>query len=405
MIPPQVLGAISQIMDAANALQKIHDRVADVGKVSVAAYASKTILTSRAYIDRSVAYEPITKDILQAIHKLWTAMILNALQMNRLVTKDKTVQDLLNVIATEDFVDYEDIAEAFEAFSDFDKIAQVHEGEAAIRDKKRIHDEQKRRDHAGKDKHDKDAKQQDLDETLGEKPSDREHVSGREIELDTTELPVGKVFEVTLTNPENKEANVKLNLMVQILPYIVSEAISYKLLTLDAKPTVWQRLLQLRAGEISFWKDFCWSLDQVKNTQKALKEDENGVLQEYFGVNRLGQQMKLVTNLNKDANERARNIANTILIITEDTVKQAKAMTGFDLHRADARSEFFGVSLTMVIVIVDTMYNHVTMYFNGLKDGGTYTFDQFKSASKKGDSALDIISAMSAFSRGTAPKF
>ena len=110
-------------------------------------------------------------------------------------------------------------------------------------------------------------------------------------------------------------------------------------------------------------------------------------------------------NITRDPNYRKRNIASSVLVLSSQSVMQAKVETGIDLNNVDDRNRFFAESLVMMVVVIDSNYNTVTMYFNGMDSVGTYTFEAFKNASKKGDSAMDIITVLAALGKGNAPRF
>lgn len=362
-LPSTITNAAKTVLDAVGNLN-------DLSKNSLTAYARPTTIVSRVYIDGLVYQESVISSVLKAIHTLYASFIINALQMNRLVTESKTVRDMLNIVSNESV--YRDIASDFELFGTKASLEGHPLREQLAADKDR--------------------------------ESDRNNTSGELVSLADGSTPTGKLIKVTLTNPKNKEASITLNLLVQLAPYKVPEEYAYKLITMDALPSIFHRFYQWQAGEISFWRDFIFQMDIVNERRKALFNDKDGVLSDYLekqGENKI----KLWDNISKDPNDRKRNLASTVLIMSTQSILRAKIETGIDFNDKADRERFFINSLAMMVVVIDTSYNHITMYFNGMDEVGTYTFDQFIAASKKGDSALDLISALSSFAKGNTPRF
>lgn len=354
--------------------QKIAEGKADaIANVSLTSYAKSSILTSRAYIDGSLVNEPVTKDILGVCHTLYTAFILNALNMNKLVTGGKSVKDMLQVVSTEAFEDHQNVGSAFESFGAME--SDVSDTEQYTKDSNGNYVLKK----------------------------DVESIKSAEIKRVDSDvhLPVGKIIEVTLTNPET-DSSAKISLLVQIVPYVVPESVVERMINYSYVPTLMQRLIQWRTGEISGWRDLIWQLDLVEKRRRARNEDTSGVLRELYGQQTAAQK-KVVANYKRDKADRMRNIANSVLIFNEQNLRQAKAESGIDLTDAGTRNRYFQSTFAMMIVVVDTMYNHVTIYLNGIDSHGTYNFDQMKASSKKTE--FDLAGFMSALAQGKAPRF
>jgi len=328
-----------------------------------------------------VASDPVVTDILKTVHTQYAAFILNALQMNQLVTRDKNVQDLLKVVATEAYQSHESVLEGL--FGDVKKTIDkttdkiTHPGGPS---------------RPGPDDHDQTVK------TYG-------NSSKGEIQsfAGDNHIPAGKIIEITLTNPENPKANVTLNLLVQLSPYIVPAPIAVQFITKDMMPSFTQRVMQWKTGEISFWRDFILMSDIVNNRAKLMKLDPSGVLANHIAGQNASRQ-KAMGNLLSNKADRARNIANSVLIFNAETVQRAKAEVGIDLSDDGAREKYFAITFAMIIVVVDPLYNQVTLYYNGISDAATFSFDQMRVITKGGNQ-LDLIAVMNALSQGKSPKF
>jgi hypothetical protein len=467
------------------------ENVMDAGKVSLTSYIKPLCITSRVYIDELVYADPVVTDVLKIIHTQYAGFILTALQMNRFVTKDRDVQSMLKVIATEAMLPHESVEVTFSAADDrfnkkLNRIADARKKVNEMsepdtreqRDARRERREIKRdiyqkklntirirredaRDAAKKiadDKHDaireaaelaratkdseRDAIRAKFDEaraareaakeirdaekakreadaadpvtnrqnglaavkTLAEHGISSATTTGKVVELDgNNHIPAGKMLEITLTNPDNPLSNTTINLIVQLAPYLIPAQIAVEFLTKDASPSFSQRIMQWRTGEISFWRDVV-ALSDVHNRRERLRRmDPTGVVSAAIDKQTAGR-AGVLHNLNKDKANRSRNIANSVLIFSKETVQHAKADCGIDITDPIVRQEYFATSFVMIMVVVDLLYDRVTFYYNGLDDEATFSFDQIK-LKNKGDNGLDLVAVMNALGQGRSPKF
>jgi hypothetical protein len=372
-------------------VRKHVDNFADAGNVSLPSYTKPLRLCSRVYIDDSIYADPSIPDVIKTIHTQYAGLILTALQLNRFVVRDRTVQDMLRVVATEDNKIHDPVVESLFG----PKIDEKRPGPLTKEEQGHV-DEQKERD-----------RREALDKVNPIRSAGKDTVVSL---AGDNHVPAGKLLEITLANPENPSATVTLNLMVQLAPYRVPAQLAVQMITKDVIPTFFQRYLQWRTGEISFWRDFVAMSDIVERRAKLMKMDPTGILADHIGKQTQGRE-KVLANINKHKADRARNLANSVLIFSRETIQRARAETGVDvtassIDMADpgARQKFFATSFAMMMVVVDPLYNQVTFYYNGLDDSATFSFDQLQ-VGGKGGGGLDLVSVMNALGQGRSPKF
>ena len=371
--------------------------VLDASKISLTSYGKTGRISSRVYIDASVAQDPVITDIQKTILTQYAGFILTALQMNQFVTEGKTIQDLLRVVATEDFKDHQDITAVFS--SDKHNVSPVAEW--------------KPKSPAQKDEEEEDEDRKAARRKREETDKENARIARKSLDKDTSgkivsfagdnHIPSGKLLEVTFTNPNNPDHKITLNLLVQLAPYIVPEQLAVQFIVKDHVPGFFQRLIQWRTGEISFLKDFILNDDIVKKREKLLKLDPSGTFASMMW-DQQSSRGKALGNLSLDKADRARNIASSVLIFNQDTVSRAKAECGIDITDESDRNRYFATTFALMIVVVDMLYNQVTFYYNGISDSGTFSFEQLK-VSNKGGSSTDLVTVMNALNQGRSPKF
>jgi hypothetical protein len=360
--------------------------VADMGKVSLTSYIKPLCLSSRVYIDDAVYSDPIVTDVVKAIHTQYAAFVLTALQMNRYVTKDRDVQSMLRVVATE--------------------ANEIHQGGledyASDKAEREIAKNKREEEKATREREEHDAKKQRAQDIKAGKVGS--NTVGKVVSLaGDNYVPAGKLIEITLSNPDNDKAAVTLNLLIQLAPYLIPSPIAVQFITKDIIPSMMQRLMQWRTGEISFWRDLVAMSDIHTRREKLRRMDPSGVLDAAIDKETASRQ-RVFGNLNKNQADRSRNIANSVMIFSHDTVMRAKAESGIDITKSGDREKYFATSFAMIIAVVDTVYDRVTFYYNGLDDEATFSFDQLKNATK-GSNGLDLVAVMNALGQGRSPKF
>lgn len=394
-----LITAARHVLDLARQAREAGDRFTH----SLPEFNRQTNIVSRVYIDGNIAEDPVTPEVVRACQTLYLSWILNALQLQRLVTNSKTVREMLSVVSTEGLMDdHVDLAAAFEAdvWGGIDK-GGAHAGIGIGGNTAGVHVGP---DGVGVTVRDRDGREFDRTFKGREEIEAGSHgVGSKDITPAPDGLvPAGRLLEVTLTNPENQKLSVTMSLLVQMMPYIVPASLATQFVTLNANPSWRQRYMQAKAGEISWGKDFLLQLDLNEQRRKAVRDDKDDVLADFMRT-QVSKDTSLFSSLIGNGNAN-RNIANTVLVLDAETVRRAKQEVGVDLFKESDRKRYFMSTYTMLIAIVDPMHNVVTMMYRGLDSVGTYNFSQFKPKSKQGD-VVDLIQAMNMFNQGRVPKF
>lgn len=372
--------------DVGGIVSTVFSVVGNATTTSVTQYTKPTNIISRAFIDQTIAHNPETNDLIKVLHNLYASMILSTLQMSQLVTSATTVKDLLRVVATEDLKPVKnDSLPSLEALSSLsmlthDQLTGTMGGSASSKEKT-------------------DDKSKQL------KPM----TTGEAVEPITDgSIAIGKQIKVTFTNPNNTDHKVILDILIQVHPYIINAKLAPELLKAGTINTFAQRYLMWKAGELRFWKDLIFNADVLADNKRIMREDKDG-----------GFATFILTNIRKNASNAARlfslakskgtatgsaNIANSIVIVSKDAVDRAKAEVGFNIDDPVRRMKYFADTMSMMVAVVDPMYNKARVYFNGISGHAEWTFDQLKGKSKGNDSG-DLLKAIQAINQGKAPRF
>lgn len=365
-----VLAGVAFGTQIANLAEKLTDVGTALDTQSLAAYVKPATIDSRVFIEEELVNADITKNIIRVSHSLYISWILTAMQISNMVTKTRSVGDMLRTVATENIATpddpfVEDLTPSLETFGQF-----------------------------GSRRFD-----QMLAETRNDWSIAKEEKESKEKSFDS--LPAGRVVTLTLENPEVPGRKVDIDVTVQLSPYAVPSDAIKEFIGLNYSPSLKQRFLQWKAGEISFWSDLVFCSDLTRNRRNRAKQPGAEALAEILREQSEAMR-KYGANAFSGKNAR-RNIANAIMIVDANTFKSACREYGYDFDRAADRERFFRLSFMMIIAVVDTMYSSVDLYINGIAKSKTYNFKDFEKAKSNGSN--DLVSLLQAMQQGSQLRF
>lgn len=387
---------------------KVASHVGSVGG-SIASVSAQTNIISRMFIEESVLDEPVLPNLVKSFHSWYAAQIVSALQISQMVTEHKSVQQMLSLVQTGQNEREKSMVanltkeaalgmrELNNRYRGQESFLANHLGEAGLEDLgpktpttiKKINAENDRltADNARLEEENKNIRGSFSNSAV------------RSVNVAENRIgPMGELFEVTLTNPNDKGLSIKVPIYIQMQPSVVPADIAPRFIDMNVSAPLWQRWTQMRAGEIHWFKDFIWQRDNI-NRLKAISKDPNT-------ANAFNDFQRTIAKKDRyalgDVTDRAtanhsQNLANSVVVFTEDTVAQAKSDSGIDLHKDADRTRYFRSVYAMIVAIVDPLHQRVTIYFNGIDGGLNCSYNEFKPKDSKFD-PNDFMQALSAFS-------
>lgn len=384
MDPIAAFGAVkSGISTLSNLIQGIREARMN-SAVSLPEYLKTTSIMSQVYISEDMCEEDIMVPLMGMLNQVYAGYIFTALQMSQYVSSSKTVRNILDFVSTEDYDDgIDDIMKNFGGKKMV--LAEESSGKAfgVV---------------------DLDSREQKL-------------LSGRLLEL-TLQVPSMSTSTTTGARTGEKgmdyntsqtvtsdTKNLTLSLLVQLIPRIITMSVSKEFLGLNFVLPSSLRFKQWRAGQITLM-DYFKERDLLANQAKALKEDRTGMLYDMIKKTRNNLSKALLSRTGLFP--RNVNSANTIMIISQNVYDEVNMSRGFDMSQKKMREEFFRESMMMLLVVVDPMYQKITIYFNGVDQRGEYSFKMIESNSGSGAGGHDkynLKDIMSALGNGMVPHF
>lgn len=379
---------------------------------SVTGAVKDTLIQSRVYIDGSVENDPILKSVLNLSHSMYVAFLLNVLKLSNLVTQDVKVKDFLKPIATEGDVSYQSLLTGLQKYVGSEEGINDYMGMPSSEPK----------GEAGFDSITGNYEKKRTDTKATPTPQAEKKKSIADLDVkDVTpkidgSIPLASVHSISFNNPQVPDSHVTIDIIIQMVPYIVKPAMIDVFIGLNAQPTFRDRYLMWKAGEISFFKDLLLGLDIARGRRKTMLSDKEGMLVDFINT-QVKKSTKVGTDIYEDlatryANKsggasdrfiRSNNVANTVMIFSENAVQRVKSTSGFDIHNKAHRGKYFDSTFTMFIFVINTNFNQVTLYMNGIDAVMTYPYEVLKK-DKKFD-GQDFMQIMTSMARNQAPRF
>lgn len=387
-------GAISGIKTLINTIE-------NKSNTSLANYSKKAMVNSRVYIDETLAGEAIIDPLMRNLMNLYISFITTAMSMNQYVSDTKRVRDIMSVVSTESFkvtpkdepVFTDTLMSAYFGAMESSPLFKASSGYFDAINGGSISNNDLDLSNGTIPSN----KPRDKDEK-GEKISS-EVSAGLKGDLDTP-ISTGRVLKFDF---KIGKESVSINLFIQLNPRYIPADVARQFVALNFTPSFKQRWMQMTAGEIKFIKDLIFCADLHQQTRQAMIHDTSGVLAEMMSKTNEGlfNAIYKMSQLDDVASSRE-NIANTILIFEKNNFAKACSNSGFKFNTFTNRQRFFDKTFSLMVAVVDPMYNKVEIYYNGLESFSIFNFDQLKKNSKT--ESLDITKMMESFARGMGPR-
>jgi len=343
----------------------------DDATLSLPQFTRPALIESPMFIDSALIDEDIINDVIKSLYNIYIGYILTALQMNRYVTGNRTVRDMTSVVSTGSY------------------LSSANE-EIYLRNEDLINDFGKINKNKKKSKFDKVALEAAKENKMYDAPKNLTIAGGR-------------IVDVFLNNPSRAGRNdkeIKLSLFIKFNPRFINENIIKYVITANFQPSFMRRILQLRAGEIKFFRDFIFQIDQVETRAKALKEDKDNSISDIFRNQRKSftRAVFKLLRLNSSA-----NIFNSVLIFEKDRFDDFAHNAGLNFKDYQKRQKFFNSTASLFVVLIDPKYSLVEMYTNGIPSYGEYSYRGVKSVGNS--DKMDIAEIMNILQKNQLPKF
>lgn len=240
---------------------------------------------------------------------------------------------------------------------------------------------------------------------LGEDVTGRVGDSAIDSVRESTNLAVGKLINVTLSDSDNAKSKVVMPVSVRLTVNVLPSKAVESILTLDNRDNTFiERFHAWRAGKIEFIRDLILCQDMIDERKRLAMKDKTGV---YSAMMNVATKNTTAALLNRLTGGNAHTIslasASNIVVISDNTLKEIENKLGSKLSDYRARTKIFESGYMMLLVVVDKHFDRVTFYHRGVNLPTTMGLRDMKISNK--NSGPDILDIMKALGQATAPSF
>lgn len=216
--------------------------------------------------------------------------------------------------------------------------------------------------------------------------------SGVEKTYDVPSLSLGKLIEVQIQDGEHK-ATIPVNVRLKVRSTTETNLVT--ILSSEGKDrSAKTRYKEWKAGELKFWRDLVLCQDIIDDERKMLMADSSGVMGESKRARRNNALAGILT-LNPSVNN-----ASSIMVIDHFTAKKVEREIRGKLKSFRKRNELMRKAGMMLLVIVDTEYDVITIYHNGIEGESELTVKEIMS---NGNKEADVGNILAAYKDSLAP--
>lgn len=417
------------------------DTYQTVARTSLTSYTKTANVMSRLYIEDSIMRDDICVPLVGTLNQLYVSYILAALNLETKCANGRTVREQFELVATENYDIIDEILNNFGktgcTYSNEETVVQLEPNtqrlpvgrviELTMTGVTALKAESTVVKTGGDTKTTEATSPTTKVVTALRRDKDNNPIigpDGKPIHDTRTTEKGTKGSEKTTTQMNTTDTTkgyhestyqFKAYLYVQLIPYVLTPDVVSGYIGANFAPPVSRRWTKFKAGEISFWKDFILARDIIRKQKKILKQDKHGIILGMMAKQRSSLYhwwegiLSLVTagqgQSIKGIRGMSHNLANTILITSKATFDRTCRELGMNFENATQRQKFFNKTWSMIVCVVDPLYNTVDMYFNGVDYKGSYNFAMINKVGAKGQDNFDLKEVMSAFSQGLTPKF
>lgn len=212
-------------------------------------------------------------------------------------------------------------------------------------------------------------------------------------------LMVGKIIDVPLAYAAEGKSAPTVPVSVRLNPRRADIDFMVDLFKYINKDKGWvERYHQLRSGEIKSVMDYLTAADINREERRLALKDKDGIYKEGKARRAKGIFSALLSG------NKAINVASTISILTKRSVSRLESvLDGGKLSNYRTRQKFFEETGSMILTVVNTDRETLTVYTRGYKEEATWSFRDIKNMGSSPSAGFDMSSIMSSLSRGSLP--
>jgi len=212
---------------------------------------------------------------------------------------------------------------------------------------------------------------------------------------DASNLAVGKLLKVQIKE-NGHEADIDVSVRLRVKS--TGQDAIVKLMAGKAKDTsARMRYIQWDAKELSLWRDIVLCSDLIDANKKAMIQDKDGTIATLANRRTKNRIAGIFSG------EPSVNNASAMVIVSDQTRRQIEKDLGGKMKRFKDRERMFENTLTMIMMVIDTEWEQITIYHRGIEEPTQLAVKELKSLNK--GTGPDVGEILKAYQLGNSPQF
>lgn len=210
-----------------------------------------------------------------------------------------------------------------------------------------------------------------------------------------TNLSVGKMLEVEV---ESDGSRAVFPISVRLIVSGIGPKELVHTLSQGSKNTSTKERYHLwRSGQLEFMRDLVMCQDLIDSHKKTLAKDSTGIYEE-IRKRRRGNRLSAIFS-----GEPSVATASNIIVMSQNTAKDLEREVGGRLKDFRVREKIFKETYTMILVVIDSDWEHVTFYHRSIELPTEMSIKELKSSNK--NNGPDVAEILKAYQVGNSPTF
>lgn len=211
----------------------------------------------------------------------------------------------------------------------------------------------------------------------------------------STSLAAGKVFNVEISD-QGQTASIPVSVRLFVTP--LERDILLNILTHASKDnSIKERFYGVKSGRLKLINDGIFALDLIREHRKTIMKDGSN---QYQAILRRANKNRLSGALSLNPSVAT---ASNIAIISQQDARVLEGQIGGKLKDFKVRSRIFNNTYLMLMIVVDTDYDMVTFYYNGIEMATQLSVRDVKNVNKGNN--MDVAEITRLLTLGQAPRY
>jgi hypothetical protein len=226
------------------------------------------------------------------------------------------------------------------------------------------------------------------------------HISGQamrsqQLLQEMTNLSVGKLLEVEV---EDGGKRAVFPISVRMIVSGIGPKELVHTLSQGSKNTGMKERYHLwRSGQLEFMRDLVMCQDLIENHKNTLLKDSSGIYEE-IRRRRRGNKLSAIFSAQPSV-----ATASNIVVMSKETAKNLEREIGGRLKDFRTREKIFKETYTMIMVVIDPDWDHVTFYHRSIELPTELSVKELQATNK--NKGPDVAEILKAYQMGNSPSF